>query len=332
MTSEGCNMDFESMELDKLDVQKKAKIIFMGTPQFSVPVLEGLIKNFNVRAVVTQPNRLKKSGELVAPPVRELADKHLILTIQPEEISAAIEEIISLEPDLIITCAYGQILPKQLLEYPKYGCINIHASLLPKLRGGAPIHRAIMKGFSKTGVTIMKMDEGIDTGDIIAQREIPIAFDDNASSLHDKLSYLGRDLLLDTLPKILTNDYELIPQDNRSATYAFNLQKKDEKIDFNNAVKKIYDQIRGLSEWPGAYCLFDDKRLKVYQARMSDNYCEGALPGEITNIYEDGFGVKTANREIVFLRVQPEGKKIMPASDFINGLQNQTKVIGRFLK
>jgi len=325
-------MDYESMEIGKINYQKKIKIIFMGTPEFSVPVLEGLIKNYNVRAVVTQPNRLKKAGQLVNTPVREVAEKHLILTLQPNDIKEAIIEIINLEPDIIITCAYGQMIPKELLEYPRFGCINVHASLLPKLRGGAPIHRAIIKGFSKTGVTIMKMAQELDAGDIIAKREISITPEDNYSSLHDKLSILGKELLLETLPNIFANNYELTPQNEAEATYAFNLQKKDERIDFNNTTRRVFDQIRGLSFLPGAFCFFDDKRLKVYQARVSNNFYEKALPGEITNIYEDGFGVKTANQEIVFLQVQLEGKKIMSAVEFINGLQNHDKIIGKILR
>ncbi len=318
------------MELTKMIGSKKLRIVFMGTPKFAVPILDVLIELVGVRAVVTQPSRLKKDGQYISPPVKQVADKHLILVLQPEDIKENMVEILSLEPNLIITCAYGQILPKEILEYPKYGCINIHASLLPKLRGGAPIQRAIIKGFEKTGVTIMMMDQGLDSGDIIASREITISDEDNASSLHDKLSLLGRDLLLETLPDVINQTAKLTPQNREEATYALTLTAKDEKIDFHKTAREVFNQIRGLSEYPGAYCLFNDKRLKIYQARLSTNFFEEALPGEITAIYEDGIGVKTGNREIILEKVKLEGKNMMSAAEFAKG--QQENIIGKLLK
>ena len=319
------------MDFDKIQIKKNPTIIFMGTPEFSVPVLEGLISKYKVRAIVTQPDRpVGRHGEVKCSPVKEVALKHNILCLQPNKIKEALQEINALEPDLIITCAYGQILPLELLLIPKLGCINVHASLLPKLRGGAPIHHAIIDGYSKTGVTIMYMAEGMDTGDMISQRSIDILDDDTASTLHDKLSILGRDLLLDTLPSILDGTNDRIAQDDSLATYGFNISRKDEKINFNNTKRKIVNQVRGLNSWPGAYCLFDDKIMKVWSCYRTDKLYDFALPGEITAIYDDGFGVKCSNGEVVFTVFQLEGKRKMKATDFINGYHEN--LIGKILK
>ena len=319
------------MDFDKIQIKKNPTIIFMGTPEFSVPVLEGLISKYKVRAIVTQPDRpAGRHGEVKCSPVKEVALKHNILCLQPNKIKEALQEINALEPDLIITCAYGQILPLELLLIPKLGCINVHASLLPKLRGGAPIHHAIIDGYSKTGVTIMYMAEGMDTGDMISQRSIDILDDDTASTLHDKLSILGRDLLLDTLPSILDGTNDRIAQDDSLATYGFNISRKDEKINFNNTKRKIVNQVRGLNSWPGAYCLFDDKIMKVWSCYRTDKLYDFALPGEITAIYDDGFGVKCSNGEVVFTVLQLEGKRKMKATDFINGYHEN--LIGKILK
>ena len=193
---------------------EQVKVVFMGTPDFSVPVLEGLIENYQVIGVVTQPDRrVGRRQEVVFSPVKEVALKHQISLFQPEKIRSNYDDILALEPDIIITCAYGQIIPKEILEYPKYGCINVHASLLPKLRGGAPIHHAIIDGYDKTGITIMYMDEAMDSGDIISQRETKILDTDTVESLHDRLSRLGRELLMDTLPSILDGSAKRIKQD-----------------------------------------------------------------------------------------------------------------------
>ena len=308
------------MNLENIEIKKDPVIIFMGTPEFSVPVLEGLIQNYKVRAIVTQPDKpVGRGGEVRFSPIKEVAVKNNILCLQPNKIREALQEINSLEPDLIITCAYGQILPKELLIIPKLGCINVHASLLPKLRGGAPIHHAIIDGYSKTGITIMYMAEGMDSGDIISQREVLISDDDTASSLHDKLKVIGRDLLLETLPSILDGTNNRIVQDESEVTYGFNISRKDEKIDFNKTSKKIYNQIRGLNSWPGAYCILDGKILKVFESYRTSSVYDFKTNGEITKIYKDGFGVKVSNGEIVFTVIQPEGKKKMRAIDFING-------------
>ena len=319
------------MDFDKIEIKKDPVIIFMGTPEFSVPVLEGLISKYKVRAIVTQPDRpVGRHGEVKFSPVKEVALKHNILCLQPNKIREALQEINTLSPDLIITCAYGQILPLELLLIPKLGCINVHASLLPKLRGGAPIHHAIIDGYTKTGVTIMYMAEGMDTGDMISQKEVAITDDDTVSSLHDKLSIVGRDLLLETLPSIIDGTCKKVAQDESLATYGFNISRKDEKIDFNKTKRKIVNQVRGLNSWPGAYCTFEDKIMKVWGCYRTENIFDKALTGEITAIYSDGFGVKCGNGEVVFTEIQLEGKKKMKASDFINGYHKQ--LVGRVLK
>ncbi len=321
------------MNLDDIKISKELKIIFMGTPDFSVPILEALIKNYKVRAVVTQPDKeVGRGGNISFSPIKKVAMANTILTLQPMHIRDSVEEILALEPDLIITCAYGQILPRAILDYPKYGCINVHASLLPKYRGGAPIHRAIMAGAKKTGITIMYMNPKMDEGDIISQSEIEVSETETASTLHDKLSILGAKLLIETLPSILDGTNNRIPQDSSKATYGFIIRREDEKINFNKTKKEIYNQIRGLNAWPGSYCMCDGKILKVWESYMTENYFPNKFNGEITNIYKDGFGVKVENGEVVFTVVQPEGKPKMNATDFINGLANKGKVIGKVLE
>ena len=320
------------MNYDSINIKKELKIIFMGTPDFSVPILKGLIENYKVRAVVTQPDRLtSKDGQKIFSPVKQVAIDNTILVLQPEKISEEVDEILDLEPDLIITCAYGQILPSSLLNKPKYGCINVHASLLPKLRGGAPIHRAIINGYKKTGITIMYMNAKMDEGDIITQKEIEITDVDTAETLHDKLSILGCDLLLETLPSILDGTAPRIKQDSSQATYAFTIKREDEKLNFDKTKREIYNQVRGLNSWPGAYCMLEGKILKVWNCYQTENYFPNLFNGQITEIYENGFGVKVSNGEVVFTVVQPEGKKKMSALDYVNGRANSGSIKGKIL-
>ena len=231
---------------------------------------------------------------------------------------------------MIVTCAYGQIIPKDILDIPRLGCINVHASLLPKLRGGAPIHRAIMNGYTKTGITIMYMNEKMDDGDIISQEEIPILDNDTATSLHDKLSILGAKLLIETLPSIINGTNDRIKQNKDEVTFAFTIKREDERIDFSKTKREIYNQVRGLNSWPGAYCLYEGKILKVWESYVTDNYFPAMFDGQITDIYEDGFGVKVSNGEIVFTNVQLEGKNKISAKDFLNGVDKQ-EFIGKVL-
>lgn len=318
------------MDINDINVEKEVRIVFMGTPEFAVPILQGLIENYHVRAVVTQPDKpVGRNGKIVEPPIKTLANEHTILVLQPPKIKEDWETIIALKPTLIITCAYGQILPRELLVYPTYGCINVHASLLPKLRGGAPIHHAILDGYNKTGVTIMHMSPKMDQGDMIAQTEISIDEHDTASTLHDKLQILGRDLLLEVLPSIIDGTAPRVKQNEAEATYGFNITREDERIDFSKTKKQIYNQVRGLNSWPGAYTMLDSKIMKVWECYMTENTYPMLLNGQITRLYPDGIGVKVSNGEVVFTQIQPEGKKKMKASDFINGFQNKEMLIGK---
>lgn len=318
--------------LENINIERELKILFMGTPEFSVPVLEGLIANYKVRAIITQPDRqIGRDQKSIFPPVKKVGMEHTILVIQPEKIREHIEEVLMLEPDLIITCAYGQMIPREILDAPKLGCINVHASLLPKLRGGAPIHRAIIEGHKQTGITIMYMNPKMDEGDIIASEAIDILDTDTASTLHDKLSLLGRDLLLKTLPSIINRTNTRTPQDSAIATYGFIIKREDEKLQFDSTKREVYNHVRGLNSWPGAYCLIDNMVLKVWECRQTDNVFPSYFDGQITAIYPDGIGVKVSNGEIVLTVVQPEGKKRMSATDFANGMANKESIIGKIL-
>lgn len=320
------------MNIEDIEVKKSLRIVFMGTPDFAVPILEGLIENYPVVGVVSQPDRrVGREGLVLETPIKKLALQHNIVVIQPEKISLAEEEIYAWKPDIIVTCAYGQILPVTLLQLPTIASINVHASLLPKLRGGAPIHRAIMEGHTKTGITIMYMTKSMDAGDIIASREIAILEDDTASTLHDKLSVLGRDLLLDVMPSIIEKTNERTPQDSSKATYAFTIKREDEKIDFSKTKREIYNQVRGLNSFPGAYCILQGKILKVWEVMISDGYYPDLLDGQITNLYKEGIGVKVSNGEIILTLVQAEGKQKMKGADFVNGIQNKENLIGKVM-
>ena len=325
-------IDEDVMNIEDVNIKKDVSIVFMGTPDFAVPVLEGLIKNYKVKAVVTQPDKkVGREGIIKKTPIKEVAEKNMILVLQPENLKEEWQLITDLKPTLIVTCAYGQIVPRELLVYPEYGCINVHASLLPKLRGGAPIHRAIINGDKETGITIMHMNPRLDEGDIISSKKIEILDTDTASTLHDKLSILGSELLLETLPSIIAGESPRIPQNNEEATYAFNIKPEDEKIDFSKTKRQIYNQVRGLNSWPGAYTLLKGKRLKIFECKISDNNYSTNFDGEIVAIYKDGIGVKVSNGEIIITELQLEGKKKMNAQEFLNGFQDKNVLIGQIL-
>lgn len=321
------------MNIEDINIKKDVSIVFMGTPDFAVPVLQGLIDNYNVKAVVTQPDKkVGREGIVKYSPIKQLALDNMILVLQPENLKEEWQIVTDLRPTLIVTCAYGQIVPREILVYPEYGCINVHASLLPKLRGGAPIHRAIINGYKETGMTIMHMAPSLDTGDIISQKSIEILDTDTASTLHDKLSVLGKELLLETLPSIIDGTSNRIKQDESEATFAYNISKEDEKIDFSKTKRQIYNQIRGLNSWPGAYTIFEGKRMKIWECRTTDENYSNLLDGKITNIYPDGIGVKCSNGEIVFTTIQPEGKPKMKANDYLNGIQDKKSLIGKMFE
>lgn len=308
---------------------KDLKILFMGTPDFSVPVLNKLIENCNVIGIVTQPDKLVgRKKELKYSPIKEVGIKNNIKVLQPNKIKNDYQEILNLEPDIIITCAYGQIIPKIILDYPKYGCINVHASLLPKLRGGAPIHHAIIDGYQKTGITIMYMDVGMDTGDIISQKETIIKDSDTLETLHDRLSIMGSELLIETLPSIINKTNKRIKQDINQVTYGYNIQRQEEKIDFNKTKREIFNQIRGLNPYPSAYFILDNKIIKVFSSKIVDDLSYSKNPnGTIVKLNTDGLFIKVCDGLICLLEIQIEGKKRTKIKDFLNG--NKNNLIGK---
>ncbi|MEH6953891.1 methionyl-tRNA formyltransferase [Neobacillus drentensis] len=299
------------------------KIVFMGTPDFSVPILQQLIQDgYEVIGVVTQPDRpVGRKRILTPPPVKVEALKHDIPVFQPEKIRQAeeLDKILSLNPDLIVTAAFGQILPKQLLEAPKYRCINVHASLLPELRGGAPIHYAIMQGKQKTGVTIMYMVEKLDAGDILTRIEVPIAEEDNVGTLHIKLSTAGAKLLSETLPLLLDGRLTPKPQNNEEATFAANIKREQEKIIWSRTGEEIYNHIRGLNPWPVAFTTLNGQVIKIWRAEKLTGQ-KSVTPGTILTIEPDGFSVSTGNETAIkIIELQPSGKTKMMSEQFLRG-------------
>jgi methionyl-tRNA formyltransferase len=303
------------------------KIIFMGTPDFSVPVLQRLLSDgYEVIAVVTQPDRpVGRKKVMTAPPVKVEAIKHDIPVLQPERIrrQEELETILELKPDLIVTAAFGQILPKKLLDAPSKGCINVHASLLPELRGGAPIHYSIIQGKAETGITIMYMAEKLDAGDILTSVRVPIEERDTVGTLHDKLSIAGADLLSETLPKLLNGEIDGIPQNDEAATFAPNIKREQEKIDWSRSGEEIYNLIRGLNPWPVAYTEVDGQVLKVWWGEKFPTDLN-AEPGTIVSLADDGVIVKTGNQTAIKItELQPSGKKRMTGEQFLRGSTNR---------
>ena len=308
------------------------KVVFMGTPDFSVPVLEGIINSneYEVVGVVSQPDKKVGRHQLLTPsPISKVAIGNNIKLLRIEKIRTNFKEVLDLNPDIIITCAYGQIIPKEILEYPKYGCINVHASLLPKYRGGAPIHKAIIDGEKYTGITIMYMDEGMDTGDIITQEKIEILDTDTVETVHDKLSILGKELLLKTLPNIIEGSITRTKQDNSLATFAYNIKREDEHINFNDSAKNVYNLVRGLNSFPGAFAVLNDKIIKIYAGRIGNKSKEN--PGNISEIYDDGIGVCTKDFDYIITELKEEGKKRITAKEYING-KNKNDLLKKSFK
>ena len=307
---------------------KDKKVVFMGTPEFSVPVLEMLIDNTNVVLVVTQPDKeVGRHHELKATPVKECALKHNIEVYQPIKIRNEYEYILERNPDVIITCAYGQIIPNILLDTPKYNAINVHASLLPKLRGGSPLHKCIIDGYTETGVTIMYMAPGMDDGDIITQRSIEIKDTDNVGIIHDELSIMGRDLLLETLPNIFSGNITRTKQDPNEVTYAYNIKREEEKLDFNKTAREVFNQIRGMYPFPVAYTTLNGEVIKICESVIG-NSTKGK-PGEIIETSKEGISVMCKDKNIIITRLKPSGKKEMTAKDYLNG-KNKT-IVGEIL-
>ncbi len=311
---------------------KDYRVVFMGTPEYSVPVLKGLIDNYNVVGVVTQPDKEAGRGhEVLYSPIKMLALENNIKVVQPVKVREDYSCVLEMNPDIIITCAYGQIIPKEILDYPKFGCINVHASLLPKYRGGAPIHRAILNGEKETGITIMYMAEGMDDGDIISQEKVIIRDDETVGELHDELSILGPKLLLETLPSIFEGTNKRIKQDDSKVTLAKIIKKEDEIIDFNDLSVNIYNKVRGLNPFPGAYAVLDNKRVKIYKSRIGNDKTNKE-PGTIIDVLKDGIVVKTTDGAIIIEELKVEGKKKMSCKEYLNGIKKEDLINKKFEK
>lgn len=298
----------------------------MGTPDFAVPVLQKLIENTNVVLVVTQPDKLVGRKQILTPtPIKVEAQKHNIKVFQPTKIRSDYDLILNTDADIIITCAYGQIIPKEILDYPRLGCINVHASLLPKYRGGAPIHWCLLNGEEKTGVTIMYMDVKMDNGDIISQREYEIQESDNVGTLHEKLSLIGADLLIDTLPSIVNDTNERRKQDESEVTYAYNIKREEERLDFHKKGVEILNHIRGLNPWPLANFLLNDTEFKVIEARFEPKEVQKEA-GTIVEVTKNTFGITCLNGILYLERIKPFGKKEMKIADYLNGVDKENLI------
>lgn len=308
------------------------RILFMGTPDFAVSSLEALIKTeHEIIGVVTQPDRPKGRGQKLAPsPVKSAAIEAGLLVYQPQKIKTPefVSQLREMKPDLIVVAAFGQLLSKEILELPKYGCINVHASLLPKYRGAAPIHWAVINGETSTGITIMQMDEGLDTGDAIIAGEVEIGPEDTTGIIHDKLAELGASILIKAIDMIESGLAVRVPQDESKATYAPLLTKDTEKIYWDKTGIEICNQVRGLNPWPGAYTTFNDKVLKIWQARPCKAEevvgpvpdLQAAEPGEVIGrIPGTGFAVAVSDGCVAVTEVQLQGSKKLRAEDFMNG-------------
>ncbi len=300
------------------------KVVFMGTPEFAVPILKLLIDEYDVVGVVTQPDRMVGRKRIITPPpVKELALEHNIKVFQPLKIKENYQEILALSPDLIVTCAYGQILPEEILHFPKYGCINVHASLLPKLRGGAPIHHAIIDGYKETGITIMYMSKKMDQGDILTQVKTQILDDDTLGSLQYKLSEMAKDLLKSTIPLLIEDKIIPLKQNEEEATYGYNISREEERIDFTKSIEEVDRQVRGLNPVPGAYTTLNGKILKIYDVRFGDRYYPNTEDGTIVDFHHDGFSVVCGKKELVITDMALEGKRRCAAKDFLNGVKKE---------
>ena len=322
------------MSLGGIGVEK-IKIVFMGTPDFAAGSLNALIRaGYEITAVVTQPDRPKgRSKELVFSPVKICALEHGIPVLQPEKIKRpeAVEELEKYPADIYIVAAFGQILSQEILDIPRYGCLNIHASLLPKYRGASPIQHVIIDGEEKTGVTIMQMNAGLDTGDMLYKKEIAISGEDTFETLHDKLMVLGGEAITEALPRLLNHELVSEKQDDSLSNYAPIIKKEMGQIDFKKSAVTINRLIRGMNPWPSAYTYFCKKQLKIWRADVKQTTGEsekekevsapGAKPGQVTAVDKNSFTVMTGEGELIIRELQMEGKKRMNAHDFLLGVK-----------
>ena len=306
------------------------KTIFMGTPDFAVPILEALMRITKVELVVSQPDAyVGRKKVLTASPIKQCALTHNIPVFTPNNIKKEYEELKKYKADLIVTCAYGQIVPSEVLEIPKLGCINVHASILPKYRGGAPIHHAIINGEKETGITIMYMDIGMDTGDIISLKRIPINKEDTVESMHDKLSILGANLLEETLPSIIASTNNRVKQNNDDATYAPTIKREDEHLDFNLTAEEVFNKVRGLNSWPLANIILDNEEIKVIEGFIENN--TNKTPGTICDIKKDAIGISCCDKVFYITKLKPFGKKAMTTKDYLNGVKKE-ELLGKKVK
>jgi methionyl-tRNA formyltransferase len=295
------------------------RIVFMGSPSFAIPSLKSLVDVYPIAGVVTQPDRKAGRGrKLSQSAVKMWSSEHGFPIIQPQRIKniEAIEQLRDWSPDVIVVAAYGQILPVEVLELPEWGCLNVHASLLPRWRGAAPIPASILHGDSETGITIMKMDRGLDTGPILAQRSTSISPEETGGDLMDRLSMIGADLLMDTLPPYLDGDIKPVEQDHTKATYAPMLKKDDGSLDFEQTAEKLARQIRAFEPWPGSFLTWGETRIVVRKAHASP--ASDGTPGVVTQI--EGLPAVGTNQGLLVLDIlQPAGRKSMPGDAFVRG-------------
>jgi methionyl-tRNA formyltransferase len=297
------------------------RIIFMGTAELSCASLEKLAReeNFSVVAVVTQPDKSKgRELKLQLSPVKIIAEKLKLRILQPTKTrdEKFISELRELKPDLIVVVAYGQILPQSILDLPKFGCINVHTSLLPKYRGASPIQSAILNGETETGVTIMKMDAGLDSGEILSQRKIPILPEDDSQTLHDKFAKLGAELLVETIPDFVSGKILPKPQNNSEVTYTKKIKKEDGKIDWNLSAQEILNRLRAFTPWPGVFTFLDRKLLKIWKIEIAE---ESAKAGKILSADKNGIVVACGKNALQILELQLEGGRRMSAQEFLAG-------------
>jgi methionyl-tRNA formyltransferase len=297
------------------------RTIFMGTPDFALPTLQGLIEaGVDLRGVFTQPDRPRGRGKvLTPPPVKKLALAHDLPVFQPEKLRnpATVEQIRKLRPDLIVVVAYGQILPKSVLDIPQYGCINVHASLLPRYRGAAPIHKAVIDGEQVTGVTTMLMDAGLDTGDILVRRATEIGREETAGELHDRLALLGREAMEETLRRLCDGTLKAESQDDAKSCYAPMMKKEDGLIDWSRPAAEIHNQVRGLSPWPGAFTYWNGQLLKIGRTQAEKG--ADAVPGTVVSADIEGVCIACGRGVLRVCELQLAGKKKLPAGDFLRG-------------
>ena len=307
----------------------------MGTPDFAGEALKALINSkHQVAAVFTQPDKPKGRGnKLTPPPVKEVALENEIPVFQPQRIRDAesLQILKDIQPDIIVVAAYGKILPREILDLPLYGCVNIHASVLPKYRGAAPIHWAVVNGEKETGITIMQMDTGMDTGDILLVEKIEISASADTGEIFQKLAVTGSSLIIKALEKIEKGELNPIKQEESEATYAPVLTKEDELLEWNMKAEDVFNKIRGMNPWPGVYTFFRGERLKIQKSNLLDiEQLSSAEPGEITDFLPEGIVIAAAKGFVALEVIQPAGKKQMNHKDFINGYKvKKGEVLGK---